>query len=81
MMQICKIKNSTTGADASGEFQLAACIQFIHALATQVIRAVMQTEAKRVLINQLGCDCNMQHKSEIAIGFATAIFCTRHAIL
>ena len=62
----CSNENSTKGADASGEFQLAASILFIH------YSELMQTEAKQVLINlttfnQL-CDCNTsKHTSEIAL--------------
>ena len=59
----CSNENSTKGADASGEFQLAASIHYSE---------LMQTEAKQVLINlttfnQL-CDCNTsKHTSEIAL--------------
>ena len=62
----CSNENSTKGADALGEFQLAASILFIH------YSELMQTEAKQVLINlttfnQL-CDCNTsKHTSEIAL--------------
>ena len=42
-------KNSTKGADASGEFQLAASILFIYML--WQYSELMQTEAKQVLIN------------------------------
>ena len=56
----CSNENSTKGADASGEFQLAASSE------------LMQTEAKQVLINLITfnqlCDCNTsKHTSEIAL--------------
>ena len=44
-------KNSTTGADASGEFQLAAYIQFIHALATHSEQDSSYANRSQVSVN------------------------------
>ena len=67
-----KIKNSTTGADASGGCQLAG----IHKSLT-THSELANTEAKQMLINhignnQLGVTATYQHASEIAVDLAIA---------
>ena len=56
-------KNSTKGADASGEFQLAACIQLIHALTTH--SAELKIKLQLMHDNRAAAVCNQEPSIDV----------------
>ena len=60
----CSNENSTKGADASGEFQLAASILFIHY--SELMQLAEAKQVLSILFTPLQCNTS-KHTSEIAL--------------